>query len=141
MRKRIVKGLQDTDIRPYDNTPMTCTTTLGLHLSWFNGLFRTIFKLLATAEGPALFAPVPLIDHTFAALCHIDKYHQELNQTRNSFFKHMQWGSRIFFDQKRYQLSWVLEENKERFASFLGQFPTCGPSKLSMCHLYNPLST
>lgn len=105
-----------------------------MHLSWFNGLYRHIFKILATVEGSQHLRGPRLFHAMLCAVCHSDAYHREVNTTGNMFHPH--WKKLISNDTKLVRpLPWAISANPERYASFYGIFPSCGPSSQSFCQV------
>ena len=113
-------------MRPYQ-PQLSCEGPIGVHYSWFNGLARYVFKMLATVEtnlvwgGDYKALVVPIMKKALG----IDQFHRELNTTGHGF--HPQWAGRLIrHNLKIAYTPWVIRQNPERFASFYGIFPSCG---------------
>ena len=131
LRRRAARGLTEMDLRPYD-VDRSCDTPRGVHLSWFGGLWRTMFKLVATVEGSQYLHGTRLLDAMLAAACHRDEFHRELNRTALMFHPH--WAHLVSRDRSlAWPVPWAIRQNPRRYASFLGQFPTCGQNRWQYC--------
>ncbi len=131
LRRRAARGLTEADLRPYD-VDRSCDTPRGVHLSWFGGLWRVMFKLVATVEGAQYLHGARLWDAMLAAACHRDEFHLELNSTVLMFHPH--WRHLVSYAKNlEWPVPWAIRQNPRRFASFLGHFPTCGSNPRDFC--------
>jgi hypothetical protein len=131
LRIRVERSLKERDLRPYE-VQRSCDTPRGVHLSWFGGLWRVIFKLIATVEGAQFLNGARLWDAMLAAACHRDEFHRELNTTAQMFHPH--WALLVSKGVGiERAVPWPIRQNPRRYASFLGQFPTCGPNLSEFC--------
>jgi hypothetical protein len=131
LRTRVERSLTERDLRPY-GVELACDTPRGVHLSWFGGLWRIIFKLIATVEGAQYLNGARLWDAMLAAACHRDEFHRELNTTAHMFHPH--WADLVSKGAGiERAMPWPIRQNPRRYASFLGRFPTCGPNLRDYC--------